>query len=138
MLTTCVSYVMFLRESERLLESRPIGCFLVRVSESRFGYTLSFRGQARCRHYMIDQLPNGRFVVVGEPKVHRSLVDLVSYYQKVRGSRILCCGKYILPLGLLLSYIYCDLCLYMYSYCSKLDIYKLFDSTCNNIIYQLW
>ena len=31
------------RESERLLESRPIGCFLVRVSESRFGYTLSFR-----------------------------------------------------------------------------------------------
>ena len=30
-------------DSERLLDSRPIGCFLIRVSESRFGYTLSFR-----------------------------------------------------------------------------------------------
>ena len=41
------------------------------------------RAECRCRHYMIDQLPNGRFVVVGEPKVHRSLVDLVTFYRTV-------------------------------------------------------
>ena len=31
------------RESERLLSNKPVGCFLIRVSESRFGYSLSFR-----------------------------------------------------------------------------------------------
>ncbi|XP_069138328.1 myosin-IIIb-like isoform X1 [Argopecten irradians] len=68
------------RTSEVLLGSKPIGCFLIRVSESRFGYTLSFRGEGRVRHYMIDQLPNKKFVIVGEKKVHRTLKDLVDYY----------------------------------------------------------
>ncbi|OWF47527.1 myosin-IIIa-like isoform X2 [Mizuhopecten yessoensis] len=68
------------RTSEILLGSKPIGCFLIRVSESRFGYSLSFRGEGRVRHYMIDQLPNKKFVVVGEKKVHRTLKDLADYY----------------------------------------------------------
>ena len=38
-----VILVCFIRESERLLINEPLGCFLIRVSESRFGYTLSFR-----------------------------------------------------------------------------------------------
>ncbi|XP_066273205.1 myosin-IIIb-like isoform X1 [Branchiostoma lanceolatum] len=70
------------RESERLLQEKPLGCFLIRVSESRFGYSLTYRISSRCKHFMIDQLPSGKYVVVGEPKVHASLSALVDYYRK--------------------------------------------------------
>ncbi|XP_062516567.1 myosin-IIIb-like [Corticium candelabrum] len=70
------------RDAEQLLTDKPIGCFLVRVSESRFGYSLSFRVATRCKHYMIDQTPSGKFIVVGEPKVHKNLAALVKYYQQ--------------------------------------------------------
>lgn len=71
-------------QSEKLLNKQAIGCYLIRVSESRFGYTLSFRAEDRCRHYMIEQLPNSKFTVMGESKVHRSLHDMVDYYQRIR------------------------------------------------------
>ncbi|XP_035665893.1 myosin-IIIb-like [Branchiostoma floridae] len=70
------------RESERLLQDKLLGCFLIRVSESRFGYSLTYRISSRCKHFMIDQLPSGKYVVVGEPKVHVSLSALVDYYRK--------------------------------------------------------
>ncbi|KAI8483301.1 hypothetical protein Bbelb_389050 [Branchiostoma belcheri] len=70
------------RDSERLLQDKPLGCFLIRVSESRFGYSLTYRISSRCKHFMIDQLPSGKYVVVGEPKVHVSLSALVDYYRK--------------------------------------------------------
>ncbi|XP_071171569.1 myosin-IIIb-like isoform X1 [Mytilus edulis] len=70
------------KASERLLKSKSVGCYLVRVSESRFGYTLSFRAKDRSRHYMIDQLANKKFIIIGEPKVHRTLKDLVEYHKK--------------------------------------------------------
>ncbi|KAK3097735.1 hypothetical protein FSP39_012604 [Pinctada imbricata] len=70
------------RESETLLKTKPKGMYLIRVSESRFGYTLSFSGGDRTRHYMIDQLPNKKYIVIGEPKVHRTLKDLVDYHKK--------------------------------------------------------
>eukprot|EP00058_Branchiostoma_floridae_P010434 XP_002595922.1 hypothetical protein BRAFLDRAFT_98549 [Branchiostoma floridae] len=73
------------RESERLLQDKLLGCFLIRVSESRFGYSLTYRISSRCKHFMIDQLPSGKYVVVGEPKVHVSLSALVDYYRKVEG-----------------------------------------------------
>ncbi|XP_025077881.1 myosin-IIIb-like [Pomacea canaliculata] len=72
------------KESERLLKDKIIGCFLIRVSESRFGYSLSFKDRDRCRHYMIDQLKNGKFIIIGESKVHRTLPDLVQFHKKVR------------------------------------------------------
>lgn len=72
------------RESESLLKRKPSGCFLIRVSESRFGYTLSFSGGDRTRHYMIDQLPNKKYIIIGEPKVHRTLKDLVEYHKHVK------------------------------------------------------
>lgn len=72
------------RESERLLKDKILGCFLIRVSESRFGYTLSFKAENRCRHYMIDQLRNEKFIIIGEPKVHRSLHNLISYHKKAK------------------------------------------------------
>lgn len=70
------------RESERLLKHEPRGCYLIRVSESRFGYSLSFKGDDRCRHYMIDQTAGGKYIIVGEPKVHKTLHDLTEYHRK--------------------------------------------------------
>ncbi|KAL5005175.1 hypothetical protein ScPMuIL_018631 [Solemya velum] len=72
------------RESERLLRGSKPGCFLIRVSESRFGYSLSFQDKDRCHHYMIDQLPNKKFLILGEKKVHRTLKDLVQYHKTVK------------------------------------------------------
>ncbi|XP_041053877.1 myosin-IIIb [Carcharodon carcharias] len=71
------------RESEDLLANQPLGCFLIRVSGSREGYTLTFRGVDRCRHYMIEMQPNGKYVILGEDRAHPSLPDLVEYYKTV-------------------------------------------------------
>ncbi|GAB1604939.1 myosin-IIIb-like [Argonauta hians] len=70
------------RKSEELLENCCLGAFLVRVSESRFGYTLSIRDKLMFRHYMIDYLPNGKYVILGEPKPHSTLYNLITYHQK--------------------------------------------------------
>ena len=32
---------------------------------------------------MIDQTSSGKYIIVGEPKVHKSLEALVEYYRKV-------------------------------------------------------
>jgi len=70
------------RESERLLSDKPVGCFLIRVSESRFGYTLSYRVKTRCKHYMIDQTRSGKFVIVGMSRVYKSLKEMVTVHRK--------------------------------------------------------
>lgn len=70
------------KEAEDLLKQQPVGCFLVRLGETRLGYTLSFKDSNRCRHYMIDQLMNGNFKVTGENREHKSLRDLVNFYKK--------------------------------------------------------
>ncbi|KAJ8408280.1 hypothetical protein AAFF_G00256940 [Aldrovandia affinis] len=69
--------------AEEMLLPRPVGYFLIRVSESRIGYTLSYRAEDRCRHFMIDVLKNGQYNVVGENTNHRSLQDLVSFHRRV-------------------------------------------------------
>lgn len=67
--------------AEDLLATQPIGYFLIRLSESRFGFSLSFRAEDRCRHYMINQLKNSKYNVIGESKVHQSLEYLIEYYR---------------------------------------------------------
>ncbi|XP_063067724.1 myosin-IIIb isoform X2 [Engraulis encrasicolus] len=71
------------RRAEDLLTDKPFGCFLVRVGQSREGYTLTFRGANRCRHYMIEMQCNGKYVILGEDRAHASLVDLVEYHTQV-------------------------------------------------------
>ncbi|KAM9168297.1 SH2 domain-containing protein 4A-like [Mergus octosetaceus] len=71
------------REAENLLIDKPLGCFLVRISQSRPGYTLTYRGKGRCRHYMIEMQPNIRYVILGEDRAHTSLTELVRYHQTV-------------------------------------------------------
>ncbi|XP_048148472.1 myosin-IIIb-like isoform X2 [Corvus hawaiiensis] len=69
------------REAENLLIDKPLGCFLVRISQSRPGYILTYRGEGRCRHYMIQMQPNARYVILGEDRAHASLTELVQYHQ---------------------------------------------------------
>lgn len=68
------------RETERLLQDQPPGCFLVRFSESTVGFVLSYRGRDRCRHFVLDQLPDGRYVILGERSAHAELADLLRHY----------------------------------------------------------
>ena len=45
---------------------------------------LSFsRAEDRCRHYMVEQTVAGKYIIIGEPKVHRTLQDLVKFHQEV-------------------------------------------------------
>ncbi|XP_075879062.1 hematopoietic SH2 domain-containing protein homolog [Nelusetta ayraudi] len=70
------------KAAEVLLMSKPPGYFLIRVSESRIGYTLSYRAEDRCRHFMIDASDDGQCVIVGEDRRHRCLHDLVEFHQR--------------------------------------------------------
>ncbi|TRZ01183.1 hypothetical protein DNTS_035503 [Danionella cerebrum] len=68
------------KAAEEMLISKPPGYFLIRVSESRVGYTLSYRADDRFRHFMIDILPDNQFIIVGENKHYGSLHDLVAFH----------------------------------------------------------
>ena len=65
------------QQSEELLSDKEPGTFLVRVSESRFGYSLSHcvHAKGRVKHYMIDQTPDGQYQVVGNRKLFRKLCN---------------------------------------------------------------
>ncbi|XP_012886129.1 PREDICTED: SH2 domain-containing protein 2A isoform X1 [Dipodomys ordii] len=68
------------REAERLLESQPQGCYLVRFSESAVTFVLTYRSQTCCRHFLLAQLRDGRHVVLGEDSAHARLQDLLLHY----------------------------------------------------------
>jgi myosin-3 len=70
------------KDAETLLSKREVGCFLVRVSETRFGYTLSYRIRTRCRHYMVEQDRRGRYALVGVEKICNSLNELINWFQR--------------------------------------------------------
>ncbi|KAK1154806.1 SH2 domain-containing protein 2A isoform X2 [Acipenser oxyrinchus oxyrinchus] len=70
------------RESEELLMDQRLGCFLLRLSESKIGFVLSYRAADRCRHFIIDQLAGGQYVIAGEESVHPSLDSLIQHYRQ--------------------------------------------------------
>ncbi|XP_067271863.1 hematopoietic SH2 domain-containing protein homolog [Pseudorasbora parva] len=70
------------KAAEDVLKCKPPGYFLIRVSESRVGYTLSYRAEDRCRHFMIDVLPDNQFTIVGESTHYLSLHDLVAFHRR--------------------------------------------------------
>ncbi|XP_037681625.1 SH2 domain-containing protein 2A isoform X2 [Choloepus didactylus] len=68
------------REAERLLETKPQGCYLVRFSESAVTFVLTYRSRTCCRHFLLAQLGDGRHVVLGEGSAHERLQDLLRHY----------------------------------------------------------
>ncbi|XP_005989944.1 hematopoietic SH2 domain-containing protein homolog [Latimeria chalumnae] len=71
------------KDAEDLLLPKPLGCYLIRVSESRIGYSLSYRAPDRCRHFMVDMLKSGQYGISGETKEHQTLQDLVDFHRRV-------------------------------------------------------
>ncbi|XP_077463707.1 hematopoietic SH2 domain-containing protein homolog [Stigmatopora argus] len=71
------------KSAEELLMSKPPGSFLIRVSESRTGYTLSYRVKGSFRHFMIDTKEDGSCAIVGEKWRHPSLQQLVEFHRNV-------------------------------------------------------
>ncbi|XP_035141075.1 hematopoietic SH2 domain-containing protein isoform X3 [Callithrix jacchus] len=69
-------------EAENLLESQPPGSFLIRVSHSHVGYTLSYKGQSSCCHFMVKLLDDGSFMIPGEKVAHTSLDALVTFHKQ--------------------------------------------------------
>uniref|UniRef100_H2ZTU0 SH2 domain-containing protein n=1 Tax=Latimeria chalumnae TaxID=7897 RepID=H2ZTU0_LATCH len=72
------------KEAEDLLKDKAFGCFLVRLSDKALGYILSyrhFRGKDRCRHFVINQLKDGKYAVSGDTCTHDSLTALINHYR---------------------------------------------------------
>ncbi|NWR44273.1 SH22A protein, partial [Regulus satrapa] len=38
------------------------------------------RGRDRCRHFVLDQLPDGRYVILGERSAHAELAQLLQHH----------------------------------------------------------
>ncbi|NXA88528.1 SH22A protein, partial [Melanocharis versteri] len=38
------------------------------------------RGRDRCRHFVLDQLPDGRYVILGERSAHAELPELLQHH----------------------------------------------------------
>ncbi|XP_045052390.2 SH2 domain-containing protein 7 isoform X2 [Desmodus rotundus] len=71
-------------QAEQLLGDKALGSFLIRLSDRATGYILSYRGSDRCRHFVITQLRNRRYLVSGDTQSHGSLAELVCHYQAVQ------------------------------------------------------
>ncbi|XP_066095520.1 SH2 domain-containing protein 7 [Saccopteryx bilineata] len=72
------------KQAEQLLSDKALGSFLIRLSDRATGYILSYRGSDRCRHFVITQLQNRRYLVSGDTHSHGSLAELVHHYQEVQ------------------------------------------------------
>ncbi|XP_057581242.1 SH2 domain-containing protein 7 [Hippopotamus amphibius kiboko] len=72
------------KQTEQLLRDKSLGSFLIRLSDRATGYILSYRGSDRCRHFVINQLRNRRYLVSGDTQTHGTLAELVRHYQEVQ------------------------------------------------------
>ena len=68
--------------AENMLESQPLGTFLIRVSHSHVGYTLSYKAQTCCRHFMVKLSEDGTCAFAGDHMTHASLHALVTFHQQ--------------------------------------------------------
>uniref|UniRef100_A0A5S6QYG4 SH2 domain-containing protein n=1 Tax=Trichuris muris TaxID=70415 RepID=A0A5S6QYG4_TRIMR len=68
-------------EADQLLSSRPVGAFLVRVSEKIYGYVLSYQAGYKVKHFMVLSVPEGYHFVGSTQLVHASLNELVDHHR---------------------------------------------------------
>lgn len=69
-------------ESEKLLNGKEKGSFLVRVSERVWGYTVSYKDEAKCKHFLIDTSGETYQFFGTQQLPHRSLNDLVEFHSE--------------------------------------------------------
>ncbi|KAK1793984.1 hypothetical protein P4O66_010896 [Electrophorus voltai] len=74
------------QEAEALLINASEGCFLVRVSEWIWGYTLSYRSASGFKHFLIDASGDYYGFLGADQNRHATLADLIDFH-KVRPHR---------------------------------------------------
>nr|XP_022317895.1 SH2 domain-containing protein 4B-like isoform X3 [Crassostrea virginica] len=67
-------------EAENYLLNMTLGSYLVRASERVWGYTISYRAEDRCKHFLVDTSDQGYQFFGANQVVHRSLTDLVNFH----------------------------------------------------------
>jgi hypothetical protein len=69
-------------DAEELLADKPVGAFLVRISERIWGYTISYViGDGKSKHFLVETIPEGYQFLGTNQIVHKSLYDLVLYHE---------------------------------------------------------
>lgn len=68
-------------EAENYLLNMTLGSYLVRVSERVWGYTISYRAEDRCKHFLVDTSEQGYQFFGANQLVHRSLADLINFHK---------------------------------------------------------
>lgn len=80
--------------ADELLQNKPSGSFLVRVSERIWGYTVSYVvGDGNVKHFLIESIPEGYQFLGTNQVVHSHLHELISFHEvspiTVKGNEIL-------------------------------------------------
>ncbi|XP_036404692.1 SH2 domain-containing protein 4B-like [Megalops cyprinoides] len=70
------------QESEALLMNAVEGCFLVRVSERIWGYTLSYRTASGFKHFLIDASGDYYSFLGVDQSRHATLADLIDFHRE--------------------------------------------------------
>uniref|UniRef100_A0A672M723 SH2 domain containing 4B n=1 Tax=Sinocyclocheilus grahami TaxID=75366 RepID=A0A672M723_SINGR len=70
------------QESEALLANAAEGCFLVRVSEWIWGYTLSYRTTLGFKHFLIDASGDYYSFLGVDQNRHATLADLIDFHKE--------------------------------------------------------
>ncbi|KAL1264517.1 hypothetical protein QQF64_004872 [Cirrhinus molitorella] len=70
------------QESEALLTNAAEGCFLVRVSERIWGYTLSYRTTSGFKHFLIDASGDYYSFLGVDQNRHATLADLIDFHKE--------------------------------------------------------
>ena len=76
-------------DAEKLLLEKPLGTYLVRVSEKVWGYTISYRAKDRCKHFLIDASEEQYHFFGPNQLDHGSIIDLVNFH-KVQAGLFFC------------------------------------------------
>lgn len=61
-------------EAERILETEPLGTFLVRLSEKIWGYAISYKDSERCKHYLINA-STGQYKFLGANQMNHDTLS---------------------------------------------------------------
>ncbi|KAJ8417986.1 hypothetical protein AAFF_G00136950 [Aldrovandia affinis] len=70
------------QDSEALLVNAAEGCFLVRVSERIWGYTLSYRTASGFKHFLIDASGDYYSFLGIDQSRHATLTDLIDFHKE--------------------------------------------------------
>ena len=69
-------------ETEKLLNGREKGSFLVRVSERVWGYTVSYKDDSKCKHFLVDTSGDTYQFFGTQQLPHSSLNGLIEFHSE--------------------------------------------------------